>query len=154
MTISEALLLVSVFVLLGMFLYNIKSFLYLDRVILPLLILSLGYGIAASLESGSWSPAVYSLVGSAILGLTLLSIYIKTKGNYFGFGDVKLGFIVGLLIGPMAAFLCLMILALLTVLYFFIARLPMFKRLSRLKISSAYFWIVSIVLSVTINHFL
>lgn len=147
------ILIIAVIVLLSLFAYNIKSLLYTDRAMLLLLVMVLGYVVASMLESGSWTPIVGAIVGSAILGLLLTLIYIKTKGIYFGFGDAKLGFVVGLLVGFPGALFCLIALILTGTLYFLFIRISKLKKLSRLTISSAYFWVIALAISVAINNF-
>jgi leader peptidase (prepilin peptidase)/N-methyltransferase len=80
--------------------YDLKWFLLPDKFIFPLIGLSAFQVVSRWLVfNGSWHSVVSSLLGVvAISGLFYL-IFSISDGKWIGFGDVKLGIILGLLAG-------------------------------------------------------
>lgn len=74
-------------------LINIKSQLYLNSLAIVLLVLSIVLRICLSSDISD------VLLGSLILGIGPLLIYIFSNGGWIGFGDVKYGFIAGIILG-------------------------------------------------------
>lgn len=83
-----------------LFAYDAKWFLLPDRIVFPLIGLS---AVFAGLGLVGTSDMVASLfsVGGAILILSglYLALWLISKGSWIGFGDVKLGVALGLLLG-------------------------------------------------------
>ncbi|HPT40382.1 MAG TPA: prepilin peptidase [Candidatus Paceibacterota bacterium] len=50
----------------------------------------------------SINPILYYLIGALLLSGFLFLIFIITKGRGIGFGDVKLAFLIGLMLGPIS----------------------------------------------------
>ena len=87
------LLIVSSFLIL-IFVYDLKHYLILDRVLLPAYLVTL-----LALLLTDTSQIVFHLLGSFIFGFSLFLIYYISKGEWIGGGDVKLAFLLGLMIG-------------------------------------------------------
>lgn len=83
-----------------LFAYDAKWFLLPDRIVFPLIGLSVlfaGLGLIGTIDL---IPAFMSMVGAVLIlsGLYLL-IWVISKGKWIGFGDIKLGVALGLLLG-------------------------------------------------------
>lgn len=97
-----------------LFVYDIKWLLLPDRVVLPLILLGLAMTVLHGLEASSLVQFLFNLFGSLlVLSGFYLALFMISKGKWVGFGDIKLGVALALL-------LCNWQLALLT---FFLANL-------------------------------
>jgi len=87
------LIVISCFLII-IFVYDLRHYLILDKVIYPAIAVTLIYHIFG-LES-----FIFNFLPAAV-GATLffLAIYLISKGKWLGFGDVKLAFFLGLLVG-------------------------------------------------------
>lgn len=83
-----------------LFAYDTKWFLLPDKVVFPLMGVAAGYGIFTVLGQSDTLGAVLSIGGAVLVlaGLYLL-LWIISRGRWIGFGDVKLGLVLGLLVG-------------------------------------------------------
>ena len=57
----------------------------------------------------SLNPIFYSLIGAVILSAFLFFIFAITGGKAIGFGDVKLAFFIGLMLGPVSGVMAVML---------------------------------------------
>lgn len=97
-----------------LFVYDLRWLILPDRVVMPLILLGLGMTILHGLGATSWVKFLFDMVGSLlILSGFYLMLFIFSKGKWVGFGDIKLG-------AALALLLCNWQLALLT---FFLANL-------------------------------
>ncbi|HSW65908.1 MAG TPA: prepilin peptidase [Bacillota bacterium] len=89
--------------------YDIRWFLLPDKVIFPYIGLAVVQVLGVWLFfDGTWHQAAGSLVGAIIISGLFWALYEVSKGKWIGFGDVKLGIILGLLAGGVThAFLLL-----------------------------------------------
>ena len=81
-----------------LFVYDLKHFILPDRIIYPAIILVLLYYLFRVLYLGHWNlfiPPLLSALGAAAFFLLL---YLVSQGKWIGFGDVKLGFLLGLIL--------------------------------------------------------
>jgi len=80
--------------------YDLKWFLLPNVVVFPLIGLAVFQVLGVALfYGGSWYAVLGSVIGVAVIsGLFFLIFYIS-KGAWIGFGDVKLGIVLGLLAG-------------------------------------------------------
>jgi prepilin signal peptidase PulO-like enzyme (type II secretory pathway) len=88
-------------VLLAMlFAYDLKWYLLPNYVMYPLIVVSFGVAILGLVSSTDLGAAVVSLLIAVVLlsGLYFL-LWIVSKGQWIGFGDVKLGLALALLLG-------------------------------------------------------
>lgn len=80
--------------------YDLKWFLLPDVIVFPLLYLVIFQVAAGSiLFEGSWQALGGPLIGAAVISGLFYAIYWFSKGAWIGFGDVKLGLVLGLLAG-------------------------------------------------------
>lgn len=83
-----------------LFAYDAKWFLLPDRIVFPLIGLSVIFAGLGLIGVTDIVPALISMVGAVLIlsGLYLL-IWVVSRGAWIGFGDVKLGIALGLLLG-------------------------------------------------------
>jgi leader peptidase (prepilin peptidase)/N-methyltransferase len=96
-----------------LFAYDVKWFLLPDRVVFPAITVAAVFALLelTQLPSNGLVGGVISLAGAlTVLSGLYLILWVASKGRWIGFGDVKLGIILGLLIGRWElAFLALFI---------------------------------------------
>ena len=85
------LLLVSCFLIL-IFVYDLKHYIIPDKFIYP----AIGAGLIFSFRNVNFYSSL--LAGGGLAGFFFL-IWLVSRGRWIGFGDVKLGFLIGLLVG-------------------------------------------------------
>lgn len=92
-----------------LFAYDAKWFLLPDVIVFPLIMISIGIAAAHILTADSPLIALASTLGSVlILGGLYLALWLISAGQWVGFGDVKLGLALGLLLSDyQLAFLAL-----------------------------------------------
>jgi len=80
--------------------YDLKWFLLPNVIVFPLMGLAVAQVLGVLIFfNGSWHDVVGSALGAAIISGLFLLIYTVSKGVWIGFGDVKLGVVLGLLAG-------------------------------------------------------
>lgn len=96
--------------LIVIFVYDLKHFIILDKVLIPAVVLTIFYRITEAIVNNQLLPAriaEQSVAGGIInyfcaaisaSGFFLL-IYLISKGKWIGFADVKLGILLGLILG-------------------------------------------------------
>lgn len=83
-----------------LFAYDAKWFLLPDRIVFPLIGLSIVFAALGLIGVTDVVPALISMAGAVlILSGLYLFIWVISKGKWIGFGDVKLGVALGLLLG-------------------------------------------------------
>jgi prepilin signal peptidase PulO-like enzyme (type II secretory pathway) len=104
-----ALWLVSGVGLAVLFAYDVKWFLLPDKVVYPLI--AVGFAMAALHVASApdmFSAALDTLYAVLVLGGLYFVLHVVSKGRWVGFGDVKLGVFLGLVLGSWPlALLCL-----------------------------------------------
>lgn len=95
--------------------YDLRWYILPDRIIYPLVCLALLEGILSlTLFHGGWESALGSFWGVLIAGGIFYVLYQVSDGAWIGGGDVKLGVLLGIIVGgPMLSFLLLFIASLL-----------------------------------------
>jgi leader peptidase (prepilin peptidase)/N-methyltransferase len=96
------LILVAFFIV--MFFADIKYYIIPDSMQFGAFLISLIIFIILNLDLSLW---VYKLVSSILIACPLFLIFYFTKGRGMGFGDVKLGLLMGLILGAYSGFLAL-----------------------------------------------
>jgi prepilin signal peptidase PulO-like enzyme (type II secretory pathway) len=76
------------------FIYDLRHFLILDKIVYPAILLTFLYNLS------DFQELIYNHLPSAF-GITafFLIIFLLSRGKWLGFGDVKLAFFLGLLLG-------------------------------------------------------
>jgi len=96
-------LLIFVCFLIVIFVYDLKHYLIPDKVIYPAIVLAFVYQIFQVLKFGlsnlNFTSLLYALFSASLASAFFLSIFLVSKGKWLGFGDVKLVFFLGLLLG-------------------------------------------------------
>lgn len=100
------LLIISCF-LIVLFVYDLKHYLVPDVIIYPALIITLIYQIYFSIISNQLSFIVNYLLAGLIGGLFFLILVLISRGRWMGLGDVKIGILMGLLLGLSQVFTAL-----------------------------------------------
>ncbi len=85
-------------VMVVVFVYDLKYTLILDKVIYPAAVVAF---LASPLLNGKgvWNGVMTALVAAALGGGFFLVQYFISKGKWIGGGDVKMGFLMGLILG-------------------------------------------------------
>jgi prepilin signal peptidase PulO-like enzyme (type II secretory pathway) len=97
------LLLIACF-LIVIFVYDLKHYLILDKVIYPAIILTILYRFIDSLIVSHWGLGlvigVFDFLFAAVIAAGFFAIIVfGSRGKYMGAGDIKLGFLMGLVLG-------------------------------------------------------
>lgn len=86
--------------------YDLRWFLLPDKIVLPLTLLAALQTVVVALWLGNWTLLWQPLVAAGIIFGLFWLLYQASKGAWIGGGDVKLGIVLGLLVGtPLRAFL-------------------------------------------------
>lgn len=83
-----------------LFVYDLKWFLLPDRVVFPFIMVGIVTAVLMVYNSPDVGEALFSVAASVfVLSGIYLVLYILSKGTWIGFGDVKLGLALGLMLG-------------------------------------------------------
>jgi prepilin signal peptidase PulO-like enzyme (type II secretory pathway) len=128
--------------LFALMLINIKSQLYPDRLIFPLMLMAVIYNVFTG------NNVIDVLLGGLILGGVPWVVYVMSKGSWIGFGDVKFGLAAGLLLGWQLAILCLLLfVALFALIVIYIYAMKTFaNRDTMSRLPTGALWVVSIII--------
>ena len=98
--------------LVALFVYDLKWFLLPNKIMFPLIWLAGLRGVFEVLRAGEPLAAFLSIIGAvAVGGGIFYVIYQVSQGNWIGGGDVKLGWLLGLVVGTPGASLLFIFLA-------------------------------------------
>ncbi len=103
---SSILLLISCF-LIVIFVYDLKNLIIPDEMIWPAIIIALIYWVSFSAFSHQLSALTNPLLGGIVGGGFIGLLVLITKGKGMGVGDIKLAFLIGLIVGFQAVILAL-----------------------------------------------
>ena len=79
--------------------YDLKWFLLPNVIVFPLIGLAFAHVIGKLLLGGGWQEALGSLAGAGVMSGLFYLIFALSKGQWIGFGDVKLAIVLGILAG-------------------------------------------------------
>ena len=85
--------------LIVIFVYDLKHYLVADKVVYPAIIISLGFNIYLWLSSGQFLVFASAIVAALVAGGIFEAIILISKGKWMGIGDVKIGILMGLILG-------------------------------------------------------
>lgn len=77
-----------------------------DRIVWPLAVLALGQTVFLAVVKQDWHVLLWATLGVVVISGLFWLLFEVSKGRWIGFGDVKLGIVLGLLAGtPVSAML-------------------------------------------------
>lgn len=82
--------------LIVIFVYDLKHYIIPDKVIYPAIIAALGFNLFSNFHNSLFLNNIFA---AFIAGLFFYAIVIVTKGKGMGGGDIKLAFLMGLILG-------------------------------------------------------
>lgn len=133
---------------------NAKTFLLPNALIKPLAVAVVAFQLLLAIQTSNGG-----IVGSALLGAILVGgipyiIFQLSSGRWIGGGDVKLGFVAGLLLGWKVGLFCLAFMVGLIVISFGIEYITgkLSKTSTPARIPTGVLWVVSIMFSVVIGQ--
>jgi prepilin signal peptidase PulO-like enzyme (type II secretory pathway) len=80
--------------------YDLRWMLLPDVVLLPMIVVAAMWCIIAAAATHSWSPIIGSGLAALAAGGSFYMLAAVSKGRWMGGGDIKLVFLMGLLLGP------------------------------------------------------
>lgn len=83
-------------VLIVVFVYDLKHYIIPDKIIYPAIIVALGFNLFSNFHNSLFLNNIFA---AFIASLFFLSIVVITKGKGMGGGDIKLAFLMGLILG-------------------------------------------------------
>jgi len=78
------------------FVYDLKHYIIPDKILFPAIAIAVIYDL---IPPYNWSNIFYIFLAAVIASAFFLIIFLVSKGRAMGFGDVKLAFLMGLLLG-------------------------------------------------------
>lgn len=87
--------------------YDLRWMILPNRLVYPFGVASLVFTILLSVIAGTTQPVISGLVGSLGLGGFFYLLHRLSKGQWIGGGDIRLGFMLGLLLGWQKTIFCL-----------------------------------------------
>lgn len=102
-----ALWLVTVVAEVAMTLYDLKWMILPNRLVYPTGGLAVAFTITRFLITGDIQVLLNALIGSVVFGGFFYGMYQISRGKWIGGGDVRLGFVLGILLGWQKSLLCL-----------------------------------------------
>lgn len=88
--------------------YDLRWYMLPNKVVFPLIGLAVVWVAGTWALGGSWRMVTGSGIGAVIIAGLFFTLHYISKGKWIGFGDVKLGIVLGLLAGS-AAQACLLL---------------------------------------------
>ena len=80
------------------FVYDLKHYVIPDKVVYPAIAMAAVYNLQFAV-SGEFQIFKFSILGAALASGFFLAVFLMSRGKWMGFGDVKLAFFMGLLLG-------------------------------------------------------
>lgn len=145
---------VIVFLLFTLALANAKTLLLPNALLKPLAAVVLAFKILLAVQTADFGILGGAVLGAIILGGVPYVLFQVSSGRWIGGGDVKFGFVAGLLLGWKLGLFCLGVLVALVLLAFLIEYIT--GKLSNTfippRIPTGVLWVTAIILSVIIGQ--
>lgn len=143
-----------VFLLFTVALANAKTFLLPNVILKPLAIVVIAFQVFLAIQTDNAGLLGSALLGALILGGIPYLLFQISAGRWIGGGDVKLGFIAGLLLGWKLGLFCLGVLVGLVILSFLIEYVTakLSKTHKPTRIPTGVLWVVAIMVSVVVGQ--
>jgi prepilin signal peptidase PulO-like enzyme (type II secretory pathway) len=140
---------VIVFLLFTLALANIKTLLLPDVITKPLTILIIAFQLLIAISTNDSGVIWSAILGGLVVGGTPYLLFLVSRGRWIGFGDVKLGFAAGLLLGLDYGLLCLGFVLALAILSMSIeyASSKASKIAAPVRVGTGVIWVLSIFLA-------
>lgn len=97
------------FALIIIFVFDLKYYIIPDRVVYSAIVAATIWSLSTSCFSNDPSIFFNNLFAAIISGGFFLSLVLTTRGKGMGGGDIKLGFLMGMILGPVNVILALFI---------------------------------------------
>jgi prepilin signal peptidase PulO-like enzyme (type II secretory pathway) len=92
--------LVATIIFMALFIYDIKWMILPNKLIYPLGFIAVVAAILSLFSDSSFFTAIWQpLLGIVVVGGFFAVLYFVSKGRWMGFGDVRLGIVIGILLG-------------------------------------------------------
>lgn len=133
---------------------NAKTMLLPNILLKPLLLAVIAFQLLIAIQTNNAGILGSALLGALALGSIPYLVFQISSGRWIGGGDVKLGFIAGLLLGWKVGLFCLAVIIGLILITFGIEYLTskLSKTFTPSRIPTGVLWVVSIVISVIIGR--
>lgn len=89
--------------------YDLRWRLLPDKVLLPIIAPAVAILVINALTSGQWSAVLHPLIAALAFGGAFYALAAVSDGAWMGGGDIKLAFVMGLLLGLQGTALAMMI---------------------------------------------
>jgi leader peptidase (prepilin peptidase)/N-methyltransferase len=90
------------------FVYDLKSYIIPDKVVLPAIALALAYNLfSVMIGDFTWQVFWGRILAGFWPALGFFLLFFVSQGKWMGFGDVKLAFLMGLVLGPVKVIVAL-----------------------------------------------
>jgi len=122
---------------------NEKTMLLKNSIVAKLFVVVCVYQLAVSVQTDSAANLVQALLGSLVIGGFLYIMFQISAGKWLGGGDVKLGFVAGLLLGWQLGLLVLATWILLVAVAF--GMISLFRAASPPRTPSGVIWVAIII---------
>ena len=145
---------VIVLLLFTLALANAKTFLLPNVILKPLVAAVIAFQIFVAIQTSNAGLIGFALLGALLLGGIPYLLFQISAGRWIGGGDVKLGFVAGLLLGWKAGLFCLAVMIVLVLLSFLIEYVTskMSKTHTPSRIPTGVLWVVAIMISVVVGQ--
>lgn len=96
--------------MIALFVYDLRWMILPDRIVFPILGLATSAVIYEFFYLGmNFGSLLAAALGVLVLGGLFYTLFVVSKGRWIGGGDVKFGIFMGILLGPLSAYLALLI---------------------------------------------